>query len=453
MPWVDPALCASGLGLFTDLYELTMAQAYDAEGIQETAVFELFFRSLPPGRNFAVAAGIWDALAYLESVHFTDEDADYLRRQRLFSEDFIRRLREFRFQGDAFAVPEGTVVFPNEPLLQVVAPMIQAQLVETFLLNQLHFQTVIASKAARIVLAAQGRTVVDFGARRAHGLDAALKAARASYLVGADGTSLVEAGKLFDIPVFGTMAHSYVQAHDNEQSALAAFARRYPGTTLLVDTYDTLRGVRHVIELAERLGSDFHVGAIRLDSGDLESLAREARRMLDQAGLAKVKIFASSELDERAIARFVKSDVPIDGFGVGTHLVVSQDAPSLDMAYKLVEYAGRGRTKLSTSKALYPGRKQVFRVVEDGRMQRDIIGRWDAKQDGSRLLVQMLKGGKRLPEHREDLRAAREYTIEQLRQLPPPLAALEAAQPVYPVHVSDELQHDFDALRQSMQPT
>ncbi|MEX2120615.1 MAG: nicotinate phosphoribosyltransferase [Pirellulales bacterium] len=448
---MNSVLRTSGLGLFTDLYELTMAQAYDAEGMHETAVFELFFRSLPPGRNFAVAAGIWDALAYLESVHFTDEDADYLRRQGLFSDEFIRRLQDFRFQGHVFAVPEGTVVFPNEPLVQVVAPMIQAQLVETFLLNQVHFQTVIASKAARIVLAAQGRTVVDFGARRAHGLDAALKAARASYLVGADGTSLVEAGKLFDIPVFGTMAHSYVQAHDNERSALAAFARRYPGTTLLVDTYDTLQGVGRVIELAARLGSDFHVGAIRLDSGDLEVLAREARRMLDQAGLAQVKIFASSELDERAISRFVESDVPIDGFGVGTHLVVSEDAPSLDMAYKLVEYAGRGRIKLSTSKALYPGRKQVFRVVEDGRMQRDIIGRWGARAEGSGLLVPMLQGGKRLAGQEEDLRAAREYAIEQLRRLPPPLAALEAAQPAYPVHVSDAIRHDFESLKESMQ--
>ena len=267
-----------------------------------------------------------------------------------------------------YAVPEGTLVFPNEPLLQVIAPITEAQLIETFVLNQVHFQSVAATKAARVVAAAQGRAIVDFGSRRSHGMDAALKVARATHLAGGAGTSNVLAGKLYGIPVFGTMAHSYIQAHDDEFASFDSFARLYPETTLLVDTYDTLAGVRKVIELSQKLEGRFQVRAVRLDSGDLGGLAVDTRRMLDEAGLQRVKIFASSGLDEYKSQKLVQTGAPIDAFGVGTKLAVIADAPDLDMAYKLVEYGGKGRLKLSAKKLLYPGRKQIFRQIENGKM-------------------------------------------------------------------------------------
>jgi nicotinate phosphoribosyltransferase len=259
---------------------------------------------------------------------------------------------------------------------------------ETLILNQIHFQSLAASKAARVVTAARGRTVVDFGSRRAHGTDAALKVARSTYLAGGHGTSNVLAGKLYGIPVFGTMAHSYIQAHDDELGSFEAFAGLYPDTTLLVDTYDTLAGVRKVIELSHKWGDRFRVRALRLDSGDLAQLAIETRGMLDEAGLRHVEIFASSGLDEYKIQRLVEAGAPIDAFGVGTRLAVMADAPELDMAYKLVEYAGKGRLKLSSKKVLYPGRKQVFRQIDNGLMVRDTIGRFDEQLPGEPLLVQ-----------------------------------------------------------------
>src|SRR5690606_35718847 len=284
--------------LFTDLYEVTMAQAYLREGMSGTAVFETFFRKLPPGRSYVLAAGIGDVLDFLEDLRFERADLEYLRGLGSFSEEFLERLARLRFTGDVWAVPEGTIVFPNEPIVQIAAPIFEAQLVETFVINQIHLQSVLASKAARVVTAARGRTVVEFGARRAHGTDAALKAARTSYLAGAAGTSNLFAARQYGIPAFGTMAHSFVQAFEDEADAFEAFARLYPGTTLLVDTYDTLRGIDRVVELARRLGTGFDLGAVRLDSGDLGALAREARARLDRAGLGRTQIFASSSLDE-----------------------------------------------------------------------------------------------------------------------------------------------------------
>jgi nicotinate phosphoribosyltransferase len=287
---------------------------------------------------------------------------------------FLKQLEDLRFTGDVYAVPEGAPVFPNEPVVQVIAPILEAQLMETFVLNQVHFQSLAVAKAARVVEAAKGRKVVDFGSRRAHGTDAAIKVARATYLAGGVGTSNVLAGQIYGIPVFGTMAHSYVQAHDDESASFEAFAALYPETTLLADTYDTPEGVRKVIKLSAKLGDRFRVRAIRLDSGDLGSLASQARRELDGAGLKHVTIFASSSLDEYEIQDLVNSGAPIDAFGVGTKLAVMDGASRLDMAYKLVEYGGKGRLKLSTSKVLYPGRKQVFRQVENGLMVGDVIG-------------------------------------------------------------------------------
>ncbi|MBV8265235.1 MAG: nicotinate phosphoribosyltransferase [Planctomycetaceae bacterium] len=437
--------------LFTDLYELAMARAYAAEGTDQEAVFELFFRKLPPGRNYIVAAGLGDVLDSLETLGVTEDDLDYLRTLGLFSEAFLGQLRGFRFTGEVWAVPEGTVVFPDEPLVQVVAPILEAQLVEALVLNQVHFPSLVASKAARVVTAAAGRDVVEFGSRRAHGTDAALKAARAAYLMGAIGTSNVLAGRRYGIPVLGTMAHSYIQTHDDEAAAFAAFAALYPGTTLLVDTYDTLEGVRKVIDLGRRLGDRFRVRAVRLDSGDLGALAGQARQMLDAAGLHGVRIFASGGLDEDEIAALIAAGAPIDAFGVGTKLAVSEDVPSLDMAYKLVAYAGRPRMKLSSRKAIYPGRKQVIRRVEDGRIVRDVIGRHDETLEGEPLLQPVMRRGARLAAGRVSLEEARVHARRELERLPEVLRSLAPAEVPYRVEISPALQADHDALRRTLE--
>jgi nicotinate phosphoribosyltransferase len=436
--------------LFTDLYELTMAQAYAATGMEEQAVFELFIREMPAERNYFVAAGLDDVLTYLEKLHFTDDDLAYLARQQLFAPAFLDRLKGLRFTGDVYAVPEGTVAFPNEPLVQVVAPLLEAQVIETLVLNQVHFQTVAATKAARIVTAAAGRSIVDFGSRRAHGSDAALKVARASYLAGAAGTSLVAAGKIYGIPIFGTMAHSYIQAHADEGAAFEAFARLYPRTTLLVDTYDTLDGVRKVIDLSRRLGEQARVRAVRLDSGDIAALARQVRHMLDEAGLPSIEIFVSSELDEQRIAALVDSGAPIDGFGVGTKMAVAADMPHLDMVYKLVAYAGQGRTKLSSRKTIYPARKQVFRVLDGGRMAVDVIARHDEGFPGEALLQPVMRNGQRLAAGHISLEDARRHAQYEQGRLPDALRRLEHAASPYPVHVSTVLQDDLASLRRSL---
>lgn len=431
--------------LFTDLYELTMLQAYVEEGMDDEAVFSVFVRKLPASRNYLLACGVGTVLDYLESLRFGDEDIAYLASLGQFKRRFLDWLRGFRFTGEVRAVAEGTPVFANEPIVEVAAPIAEAQLIETLVLNQIHLQTLLASKAARVVAAAQGRPVVDFGARRMHGIDAAIKAARAFHIAGVAATSNMLAGRLYGLPVAGTMAHSYVQAHDDEAAAFRAFARLYPETTLLVDTYDTLDGVRKVVGLARELGADFKVRAVRLDSGDLEMLAKQARRLLDDAGLEKVQIFASGGLDEHVIDALVRSGAPIDGFGVGTRLGVSSDAPGLDIAYKLVEYAGTGRLKLSTGKQLLPGRKQVFRADADGVAAGDVIARADELLDGTPLLRPVMKAGRRLPESFETLDEARARAKAAVSRLPPQVQAIAAADPPYPVTVSQALRrHERD---------
>jgi nicotinate phosphoribosyltransferase len=441
---------ASPSPLFTDLYGLTMAQAYDAEGLEGEAVFEVFFRDLPPSRNYLVAAGLEDVLHFLEQLQYSEDDLDYLSRQGSFSARFLDRLRNLRFSGDVNAMPEGTPVFPQEPILQIVAPLLQGQLLETMVLNQIHLQTVLASKTARVIDAAAGRSVVDFGARRAHGVDAALKVARTSYLVGAVGTSLVQAGKRYGIPIFGTMAHSYIQAHEDEIAALSAYAALYPDSTLLVDTYDTLEGVRKVIELSLRSGHPLRAQAIRLDSGNLAELARQARRMLDDAGLKDMRIIASGDLDEYRIADLIAGGAPIDSFGVGTRLSVALDAPTVGMVYKLVEYAGQPRVKFSSHKETYPYRKQVFRNVENGRMVRDVIARHDEFLAGEPLLQPVMRGGKRLPAGKVSLDDARHYALQQQERLPEELRRLVAAQKPYPVEISKGLKNDLELVRRTM---
>ena len=429
----------NNLALFTDLYELTMAQAYFDEGMTDNAVFSLFVRRLPRQRNFLLACGLDSVLDYLENLRFDEDDLAYLGSLGKFSDRFLAHLRDFRFSGTVYAVPEGTPIFANEPILEIVAPLLEAQIIETFVMNQLHVQTVLSSKAQRVVMAAEGRPVIDFGPRRMHGIDAALKAARAFYIGGVAATSNVLAGKMYQVPVAGTMAHSYIQAHDNETEAFHRFIRLYPETVLLVDTYDTLEGVRRVIELANTLGEQFKVSAVRLDSGDLLALSREVRGLLDQAGLDKVEIFASGGLDEYKVAQLVSSGAPIDGFGVGTSMGVSKDAPDLDIAYKLCEYAGAGRLKLSPGKPILPGRKQIFRVSENGNDMRDVVAKANEHLPGRPLLEAVMRNGKRLPAGRVDLESARAHASQQIADLPDHIRVITPAEPPYLVEVSSEL--------------
>jgi nicotinate phosphoribosyltransferase len=425
--------------LLTDLYQLTMLQAYFDRSMHETAVFELFVRRLPENRNFLVAAGLEQAVEYLEGLHFTPLDIDRLRATKLFGDAFLGWLSSLRFTGDVDAMPEGTVFFANEPILRVTAPLAEAQLVESRLVNLLHFQTLIASKAARCVLAAPGKTLVDFGMRRAHGAEAALLAARASYLAGFSGTATLLALPLFDVPVFGTMAHSFIQAHDSEAEAFAHFAASHRGPlVLLIDTYDTVRAARRVVELARRLPGGKGIHSVRLDSGDLGSLAREVRSIFDAAGLHSIEIFASGGLDERRIHELVVGGAPIDGFGIGTALDVSEDGPALDCVYKLQAYAGKARRKRSTGKATWPGSKEVLRRYGGhGKLDHDLLTVVGDSQPGEPLLAPVMHGGRRI-EPRPTLADARRRAAAQLEALPSSLRSLDRSA-VYRVDVSEAL--------------
>jgi nicotinate phosphoribosyltransferase len=434
--------------LFTDLYELTMLQAYFEEQMHGTAVFSLFVRRLPERRNYLLACGLDDVLRYFESLAFDDDAIRYLRSLRLFSERFLDHLCAFRFCGDVYAVPEGTPIFPNEPILEIVAPIGQAQYVETFVINQIQLQTMLASKASRVVEAAAGRRVVDFGLRRIHGIDAGMKAARAFHIAGVHATSNVAAGQLYGLEVAGTMAHSYIQAHDDEAEAFRAFARVYPDTVLLVDTYDTLAAIRKIIALAREIGPDFRISAVRLDSGDLIELARAARRLFDEAGLHGISIFASGSLNEDKLAHIVASGAPIDGFGVGTEMGVSSDAPSLEIIYKLVEYEGRGRLKLAPGKTVLPGQKQIFRREREGIADHDLLACDDERLEGRPLLQQVMKGGVRVPAAHAGLDVARAHARNELARLPKEMRGLAPATP-YRVEISDALAQYRDTLHRA----
>ena len=425
--------------LFTDLYELTMVDGYLQEDMHDEAVFSLFVRRLPSRRNFLVACGLEDALRYLETLRFTSAQLDYLASLRFFSDRLLRYLERFRFSGEVCAVPEGTPLFGEEPLLEVIAPLPEAQLAETYLINQLHLQTLAASKAARVVEAAAGHPVIEFCLRRSHGTDAGLKVARAAFIGGVDATSNILAGQRYGIPVMGTMAHSFVQAHEGELEAFRTITRAFPETTLLVDTYDTLRGVQHVIRLARELGDGFQVRAIRLDSGDHLALSLAARQMLDDAGLEHVKIIASGNLDEDSIAWLVAQQAPINSFGVGTSLAVSSDAPCLDMVYKLVAYGGKDRIKLSTSKALLPGRKQVFRDEDAGVARRDVLARHGEQHKGRPLLRQVMRDGKRVQGASPSLLEIRAHARRELERLPASLRRLGPVSTPYRVEASPVL--------------
>jgi nicotinate phosphoribosyltransferase len=425
--------------LLTDLYQLNMAFAYKAGGLDGEAVFEFFVRRLPEGRNFLMAAGLEQALDFLEGFALTAEDVDWLRACGRFDDAFVDDLAHLRFTGSVHAVPEGTIVFPNEPILRVTAPVAQAQLVETRLINILHFQTLVASKAVRMVLAAPDKLLIDFGLRRAHGAEAGLMAARASYIAGFNGTATVLAGRLWGIPLYGTMAHSFIQAHDSETAAFEAFARARPkGLVLLIDTYDTVAAAQEVVRLAPKLReAGIEIEGVRIDSGDLLALSRVVRAIFDQGGLQDVTIFASGGLEEDDLARFVRAEAPIDGYGVGTSLTTSSDAPALDCAYKLEEYAGVGRRKRSPGKATWPGRKQVWRRFDaEGAMTGDLLGLESGKHAGEPLLYPVMIDGRRLAG--PSLAEARAHAAASLARLPIGLRDLVQAAP-YPVDIGEDL--------------
>lgn len=435
------------LGLATDLYQLTMAAAYHAHRRDKTATFELFVRKLPPGRSYLIVAGLVQALEYLRDLRFTRADLAYLRALPVFKHvalSFFEYLRDFRFSGEVWAMPEGTLAFENEPLLSVTAPLIEAQLLETYLLSTVNFQTLIASKAARTVEAAAGRGVIEFGSRRAHGMEAGLFAARAAFIGGCIGTSNVEAGWRFGIPVYGTAAHSWIMSFEHERDAFRAFYGVFPEhTTLLLDTYDTIEGARRAAEIGPTLKG------VRLDSGDLVVLSKEVREILDRAGMEQTKIMASGDLNEFKIAEMLAAGAPIDLFGVGTDLATSRDQPALGGVYKLVELRWgdhvEPKMKLSAEKMTYPFRKQVWRHEAGGQFIGDTISlRDEADQQGTPLLECVMRGGE-IVAPPQSLQEIQQRAHHQLRQLPPEYKALMPGAR-YPVQISVVLEQERQKL-------
>ncbi|MBW3547889.1 MAG: nicotinate phosphoribosyltransferase [Actinobacteria bacterium] len=435
-------LLQQGDGLFTDLYELTMAASYHEHGLDTPATFDLFVRDLPETRRFLLASGSEPAVAFLERLHFEPSALRYLDSLDLFDSSFLDRLGELSFTGEVWAVPEGEAAFAGEPLLRVTAPLVEAQVVETALLNLMAHSTMVASKAARVALACGDRRFVDFSPRRDHGPDAALLGARAAFVGGAGGTSLVAAGSAFGLPVSGTMAHSYVTRFASEREAFMAFAQSFPdGCTLLIDTYDTERAAGLVVEMTGDLAAEgATVGAVRIDSGDLSRASQSVRAILDDGGLDRVRIIVSGDLDEHRIAALLASGAPIDAFGVGTQLGTSADAPSLGAVYKLVEDVDGPKAKRSAGKASLPGCKQVWRVRgEDGRYARDVLTlASESVAGGQPVLERVMAGGGRcqpalsLPELQERGRAT-------VAALPDELRSLEPGGHPYPVETSGPL--------------
>ena len=433
-------------GLLTDLYELNMAVSYLRHDMAGPATFSLFARRLPPDRGFLIAAGLEDCLAFLEAFSFTEGDLAWLGSAQGFGRQDLAALRRLRFTGQVWAVPEGTAMFANEPLLEVTAPVAEAQLVETVLLNHVTFQTSVATKAARCVLAAAGSQLVDFSFRRTQGTDAGLAVARASAIAGFSATSNTEAARRYGLTAAGTMAHSFVEAFGSEEQAFTAFAQDFPAkTTFLVDTYDTEAGVRAAIEVAHRLRLE-HPTGVRLDSGDLAVLAVKARRLLDDAGLRGTRIVVSGGLDEYAIAILVASGAPIDAYGVGTKMGVSADAPYLDSAYKLTEYGGKPVMKLSEGKATLPGAKQVYRGASG-----DILAlRGEPQPPRHRpMLIPVMRHGRRLRQP-EPLTASIQRCAAELAWLPSATKALRSASPI-PVTISVALTELRDRLARRLQ--
>ncbi len=451
--------CPAGYisGLLTDLYELTMAAGYVQKHFEARATFELFVRHLPPRRNYLVAAGLEQALHFLENVHFSAEDISYLRSLPLFRHvegGFFEFLAQFRFTGDVWALPEGTIFFPGEPLLRLTADIAEAQLVETSLLSIIHLQTLIASKAARVSTAAAGRPVIEFGSRRAHGVEAGVLAARAAFIGGCEGTSNTYAGSVFGIPVYGTQAHSWVMAHEDESQAFSNFLDVFPEqSTLLVDTYNVHAAIDKIIARGRK------PSAIRLDSGDVLSDSRWARERLDASGWNEVRIFVSGDLDEDRIKVLLRDGACIDSFGVGTALSTSADVPFVGVIYKLVEVETDGQVrstaKFSEEKKTYPGRKQVFRFSDkDGTYSNDVIGlERESAPRAEALLIPVMRKGQRLGATQQDsitaAKSARERFLAARLHLPSYLLGLgESSQP-FPVHYSAQLEEMCDRIRKT----
>jgi len=420
--------------LLTDLYELTMLAAYRAERMNGCATFEFFVRAVPPGRAFLVAAGLAQLVDYLAQLHFEADDLAWLRESGRFETGFLDSLRDLAFTGDVDAMAEGTAFFADEPIVRITAPLREAQLVESRVINLLHFQTLVASKAVRCVLAAPGRMLIDFGLRRSHGAEAGLLSARATYLAGFTGTATVEAARTFGVPVFGTMAHSYVQAHGDEADAFEAFARARPhDAVLLIDTYDTERAAHKVVALAGKLADEgMAIRGVRIDSGDLGALAVRVRAILDAGGFPGITIFASGNLDELRLRDLVRGGAPIDGYGIGTRVNTSADAPYLDCAYKLQEYDGVPRRKRSAAKATWPGRKQVYRRFRaDGRWQGDAVALADERAAGTPLLQPVMRAG-RLVAPLPSLDESRTRLQRELATLPDALRSIDPVAPPRP---------------------
>jgi len=431
----------ASLALLTDLYQLTMAQTYFQSQRLDPATFSLFIRSYPPNRGYFVAAGLQDVLEFLEQFAVDSTGIDYLHSRRLFADDFLDLLKGLKFTGDVWAIPEGRLAFKDEPFLEVTAPIIEAQIVETFIINQVNLQSLIATKAARCVHAAGGRAVVDFALRRAHGIDAGMKVARASYLAGFTGTSNVRAGQEYGIPIVGTMAHSFVSSFEQEMDAFRAFIASFPNNSiLLIDTYDTLAGARKAVEIAKEMAANGQqLQGVRIDSGDLKKLAIEVRRIFDEAGLKSVKIIGSGGLDEFDLADFTVADVPYDSYGVGTKMGVSADAPWFDIAYKLVEYDERPVLKLSTGKVSWPGKKQVFRMRDErGQLQKDVIALREENIPGADPLLQKVMASGEVAVRCPTLEEIRDNFMGEFKRLSDPIKAIRNPAS-YPVEISPQL--------------
>jgi nicotinate phosphoribosyltransferase len=432
--------------LLTDLYELTMAASYHDHGMFGPATFSLFIRDYPSDRAYFVNAGLEDVLAYLESFRFSDDDLRYLKSMDLFSQDFLDYLRNVQFTGDVYAIPEGRLFFKDEPILEVTAPIIEAQLVESFVINRMNLQVTIATKASRCVHAAKGRRLVDFSLRRTQGTDAGLKVARASYVAGFHGTSNVLAGERYGIPVSGTMAHSFITSFEEEEEAFRAFSETFPqNTVLLIDTYDTVAGAKKAVAVAKKMEDRGHsLRGVRLDSGDMAELSKKVRDIFDKEGLKDVQIFASGGFDEFKIARLLERGAKIDAFGVGTKMGVSADAPYNDIAYKLVKYDGRPVLKLSTGKKTLVDEKQVFRTRKNGQLVKDCIALRQEEQPGEPLLAPVMEKGQR---HREaePLETIRKRFLEEFDALDGSHRSLEKPE-TYPVELGPELKRLQDEV-------
>jgi len=427
--------------LLTDLYELTMAASYFENNMMEPATFSLFIRKYPPNRAYFVAAGLEDLLEYVAHFHYSESDLTYLAGTRMFSEEFLHYLKTMRFTGAVRALPEGEIFFVDEPILEITAPVIEAQILETLVINTIQIQSMIATKAARCVHAASGRGLVDFSLRRTHGMDAGLKVARSSYISGFAGTSNVLAGKLYGIPISGTMAHSYVSSFGNEIEAFRAFARSFPKKSIfLIDTYDTIAGAEKAVIVGQEMAKmGDRLSGVRLDSGDMTQLSQQVRKILDEGGLQEAKVFASGNFDEYKIAEAMNKGAKIDAFGVGTKMGVSADAPYFDIVYKLVQFGERPIMKLSTGKVNLPGEKQVFRkAASQGFFTEDVVGTADETVDGAfPLLESAMEKGKVTRSH-PSLEAIREKFKKSFGALDGKYKALKDP-PAYPVQTSPRL--------------